>query len=149
MKKAVYSAPTKRAIELSLLQHNSTVQIAQRNHDIVSERLSKAMKSQNPAKSWSSKNFLTGSGYYIHNAEGYVAKLESLVVPSRPPPAERTAEDQPFVYIVPRGPDCVASTKVRSGSVLQFFLERAHKKMLMHHLIALEILKTQPSIEED
>ena len=100
---------------------------------------------------------------------------ESLEVTSRPLPAERTGEDQPFVY-VPRNsddasirvdilsgsisltasqlvkqealswknaaaasnvlsmalsrharrvPDCVASTKVRFGNLLQFFLERS------------------------
>ena len=36
--------------------------------------------------------------------EGYVPKPESLIVPSRSPPAERTAEDQPLMY-VPGDPD--------------------------------------------
>ena len=44
------------------------------------------------------------SGYYTHNTEGYVPKPESLIILSRPPPAERSAEDQPF-FNVPRNPD--------------------------------------------
>ena len=44
------------------------------------------------------------SGYYTHNTEGYVPRPESLVIPSRPPPAERSAEKKPFFH-VPRNPD--------------------------------------------
>ena len=40
----------------------------------------------------------------LHNAEGYIPKPESLVVPSLPPAVARTAEDQPCVY-VPRNSD--------------------------------------------
>ena len=74
------------------------------NHDIVRGKLNKSLKPQNPAKPWSPKDFFGGSGYYTHNTQGYLAKPESLVVPSRPPPAERTAEDQPFFH-VPRNPE--------------------------------------------
>ena len=62
------------------------------------------MKDQHPAKPWSLREFFTGFGYYTHNTEGYVPRLESLIIPSRPPPAERSAEDQPFLH-VPRNPD--------------------------------------------
>ena len=44
------------------------------------------MKTLNPAKPWASRDHFTGSGYYTHNAEGYVPKPESLVVPSLPAP---------------------------------------------------------------
>ena len=44
------------------------------------------MKTLNPAKPWAPRDHFTGSGYYTHNAEGYVPKLESLVLPSLPPP---------------------------------------------------------------
>ena len=90
------------------------------NHDIVRGKLNKSLKPQNPAKPWSPKDFFGGSqrsGYYTHNTQGYLAKLESLVVPSRPPPAERTSEDQPFFH-VPRNPEdpCTYSLPVnRSG----------------------------------
>ena len=50
------------------------------------------------------KEFFTDSGYCTHNTEGYGPKPESLIIPSRPPPAERSAEDQPFFH-VPRNPD--------------------------------------------
>ena len=57
-----------------------------------------------------------GSGYYTHNTQGYLAKPDSLEVPSRPPPAERTAEDQPFFH-VPRNPeDPRTRVDISSGS---------------------------------
>ena len=62
------------------------------------------MKDQHPVKPWSLREFFTGFGYYTHNTEGYVPRLESLIIPSRPPPAERSAEDQPFLH-VPNNPD--------------------------------------------
>ena len=77
-------------------------------------RLSKYMKSQNLAKP---KDFFMSSGYLNHNTEGYVPEPGSLVVQSRPPPAERTAEDGPF-FLVPRNPDdpCV-QVDISPGSV--------------------------------
>ena len=62
------------------------------------------MTSLNPAKPWGTKDYFSGIGYYTHHLESYVLKAESLVIPSRPPPAERSAEDKPF-YLVPRRPD--------------------------------------------
>ena len=84
--------------------HSSTIPIADRNHSIVLGTLNKYMKEQHPAKPWGPREFFTGSGYYTHNTEGYVPRPESLVILSRPPPAERSAEDQPFFH-VPRNPD--------------------------------------------
>ena len=55
------------------------------------------MEDQHPAKPWGPREFFTGSGYYAHNTEGYVPRPESLIIPSRPP-AERSAEDQPFFF---------------------------------------------------
>ena len=75
------------------------------------------MKSFNPARPWGLRDHFTGPGYYTHNAEGYVPKPESLLEPSNPPPAERTAEDQPFVY-VPRDPDDpLVRMDISAGSV--------------------------------
>ena len=91
-----YNTPTKKSIEISLLWHSSTIPIADMNHDIVR---GKSLKPQNPAKPWSPKDFFGGSGYYTHNTQGYLAKPESLVVSSRPPPAERTVEGQPFFHV--------------------------------------------------
>ena len=76
---------------------------AERNHDIVLGKLNKSVKAQHQARPWGPKEFFAGLGYYTHNTEGYVPKPESLIIPSRPPPAERTAEDQPFFH-VPRNP---------------------------------------------
>ena len=74
------------------------------------------MKPQNPAKPWSPKDFFRGSGYYTLNTQGYLAKPDSLEVPSRPPPAELTAEDQPFFH-VPRNPeDPRTRVDISSGS---------------------------------
>ena len=74
------------------------------NNDIVRGKLNKSLKPLNPSKPWSPKEFFGASGYYVHNTQGYLAKPESLDFPSRAPPAERTAEDQPFFY-VPKHPE--------------------------------------------
>ena len=112
-----YNAPAKKSIEISLPWHSSTIPIADLNHDIVRGKLNKSLKPQNPSKPLSPKDFFGGSGYYVHNTQGYLAKPDSLVVPSRaPPPAERTAEDQPFFH-VPRNPeDPRTRVDISSGS---------------------------------
>ena len=116
MRLPAYNAPAKKSIEISLPWHSSTIPIADMNHDIVRVKLNKSLKPQNPAKPWSPKDFFGGSGYYTHNTQGYLAKPESLVMPSRPPPAERTAEDQPFFH-VPRNPENpLTRVDISSGS---------------------------------
>ena len=116
MRLPAYNAPAKKSIEISLPWHSSTIPIADMNHDIVRGKLNKSLKPQNPAKPWSPKDFFGGSGYYTHNTQGYLAKPESLVVPSRPPPAEHTPEDQPFFH-VPRNPeDLRTRVDISSGS---------------------------------
>ena len=116
MRLPAYNAPAKKSSEISLPWHSSTIPIADMNHDIVRGKLNKSLKPQNPAKPWSPKDFFGGSGYYTHNTQGYLAKPESFVIPSRPPPAERTAEDQPFFHI-PRNPeDPRTRVDISSGS---------------------------------
>ena len=80
------------------------IDIADLNNNIVRGKFNKSMKPLNPSKPWSPKDFFGASGYYVHNTQGYLAKPDSLVVPSKAPPAERTAEDQPFFH-VPRHPE--------------------------------------------
>ena len=104
MRLPAYNAPAKKSIEISLPCYSSVIPIADMNNNIVRGKLNKSLKPQNTAKPWSPKDFFGGSGYYTHNTRGYLAKPECLEVPSRPPPAECTAEDQPFFY-VPRNPD--------------------------------------------
>ena len=116
MRLPAYNAPAKKSIEISLPWHSTTIPIADMNHDIVSGKFNKSLKPQNPSKPWSPKDFFGGSGYYVHNTQGYLAKPDSLVVPSRPPPAERTVEDQPFFH-VPRNPeDPRTRVDISSGS---------------------------------
>ena len=74
------------------------------NFNIITGNLNKRMKSCHPARPWGPKYFFSGVGYHTHNLEGYVPKPESLVIPSRPPPAERAAGDQPF-FLVHKHPD--------------------------------------------
>ena len=104
MRLPAYNAPTKKSIEVSLPWHSTMANIADLNNDIVRGKLNKSLKPLNPSKPWSPKEFFRASGYYVHNTQGYLAKPESLVFPSRAPPAERTAEDQPFFH-VPRHPE--------------------------------------------
>ena len=69
MHRPIYNVSKKRAIDLALSWHILTIQIAQRNHDIVSGRLSKPMKTLNPAKPWSPRDHFMGSGYYTHKGQ--------------------------------------------------------------------------------
>ena len=98
MRLTVYNAPARKSIELSLPWHSSTIPIADRNHNIVLGRLNKYMKDQHPAKPWGPREYFTGSGYYTHNTEGYVPRPESLVIPSRPPPAERSVDHRTTIF---------------------------------------------------
>ena len=98
MQNPVYRAPTRAAINLSLPWHSSAVEMVDRNFNIVTG------KSLNLAKSRGPKDFFSGIGYNTHNLECSVPKPESLVIPLRSPPAERTVEDQPL-YLVLRHPD--------------------------------------------
>ena len=111
-----YNALAKKSIEISLPWHSSIIPIADMNHDIVRNKLIKSLKPQKPAKPWSPKDFFGGSGYYTHNSQGYLTKPESLVVPSRPPPAERTAEDQPFFHIPRNSEESRTRVDISSGS---------------------------------
>ena len=79
------NAPTKKSIEVSLPWHSTTADIANLNNDIVRGKLNKSLKSLNPSKPWSPKEFFGASGYYVHNTHGYLAKPESLDFPSRAP----------------------------------------------------------------
>ena len=88
MRLPAYNAPTKKSIEVSLPWHSTTADIADLNNDIVRGKLNKSLKPLNPSKPWSPKEFFGASGYYVHNTQGYLAKPESLVFPSRAPPAD-------------------------------------------------------------
>ena len=88
MKNPVYHGPTRAAIHLALPWYRLAVEIADRKFNIVMGKLSKCMKSLNPAKRWGPKDFFLGVGYHTHNLKGYVPKPESIVIPLRSPPAE-------------------------------------------------------------
>ena len=96
MRLPAYNAPTKKSIEISRPWHSTTIDIADLNNDIVRGKFNKSLKPLNPSKPWSPKEFFGASGYYVHNTQGYLAIWG--------PPAERTAEDQPFFH-VPRHPE--------------------------------------------
>ena len=97
IKRPTYHDPVRASINLALPWHSVAEEIADRNFDIVTGKLNKRMKSCNPARLWGPKDFLSGVGHYTHSLEGYVLKPESLVILSKPPPTEQTAEDQPFL----------------------------------------------------
>ena len=86
MRLPAYNAPAKRSIEISLPWHSTTFDIANLNNDIVRGKFNKSLKPLNPSKPWSPKEFFGASGYYVHNTQGYLAKPDSLTVPSRAPP---------------------------------------------------------------
>ena len=89
MRLLAYNAPAKKSIEISLPWHSSTIPIADLNHDIVRGKFNKSLKPQNP-------DFFGGSGYYVHNTQGYLAKPDSLVVPSGAPLLSARRRINPF-----------------------------------------------------
>ena len=99
MKRPLYHDPARSTINLALPWHSVAEEIADLNLKIVNGHINKRMKPCHPAKPWGPKEFFTGVGYPTHYLEGYVPYPESLVIPSKPPPMERTAEDQPFCLV--------------------------------------------------
>ena len=94
-------------IDLVLPWHSVASEIADLNFNIVTGQHNKRMKSCHPAKPWGSRDFFTGVGYHTHILKGFFPSPESLVIPSKPTPTERTPEDQPFclVHKHPDDPD--------------------------------------------
>ena len=86
MRLPAYNAPTKKSIEISLPWHSTTIDIADLNNNIVRGKFNKSMKPLDPSRPWSPKDFFGASCYYVHNTQGYLAKPDSLVIPSRAPP---------------------------------------------------------------
>ena len=75
MKRPVYHDPTRATINLALPWHSSVEEIADCNLDILTGKLSKRMKSLNPARPWGPKDFFSAVGYHTHNLVGYVLNL--------------------------------------------------------------------------
>ena len=80
MVKPIFHALARVSIILTLSWHSSSVEVADRNFDIMTGKLSKNMRSLNPAKPWDPKDFYSGIGYYTRNLGSYVLKPESLVL---------------------------------------------------------------------
>ena len=74
------------------------------------------MKPCHLSKPWGAKDFFTGVGYPTHNLEGYVPYPEYLILPSKPPPTECTAEDQPFCLVHKHPDDPRERVDITSGS---------------------------------
>ena len=99
MKQPFYHGLARATISLTLPWHSVAEEVADLNLKMVSGQLNKRMTSCHPAKPWDSRDFFTGIGYQTHNLEGCVPCPEPLVIPSKPPPMERTAEVQPFCLV--------------------------------------------------
>ena len=99
-----YRAPNRAPINLTLPWHSSSVQIADCKISTLLWASSISQRNLNPAKPWSTKDFFSSTGYYTHPFESYIPKPESEIIPSRSPPPEQSAKDQPF-YVTPRNPD--------------------------------------------
>ena len=99
MRLPAYNAPTKKSIEIFLPWYSTTIDIADLNNDIVRGKFNKSLKPLNPSKPWSSKEFFGASGYYVHNTQGYLAKPDSLVVPSRAPLLTWRRTNPFFMYL--------------------------------------------------
>ena len=116
MKRPLYHDPARYTINLSLPWHSVAEEIADLNLEIVNGHIKKCMKPCHPVKPWGPKEFFTGVGYLAHNLEGCVPYPESLVIPSKPPPTERTTEDQPFCLVHMHSDDPREWVDITSGS---------------------------------
>ena len=107
--------PSRSTINLALPWHSVAEEIADLNFKIVIGHIDKHIKPCHPAKPWGSRDFFMGAGYPTYNLEGFIPYSESLVIPSKPPRMERTAEDQPFC-LVHKHPDDPSEGLINSGS---------------------------------
>ena len=96
MNRPAYHDLARASINLALSWHSVAEEKTDLNFNIVTGKLNKRMKSCTPPRPWGPEDFYSGVGYHIHNLECYTPKPESLVIPSKPPPAEQKVEDQPF-----------------------------------------------------
>ena len=67
-------------INLAIPCHSSAIDVADRNYNIVTGKLSKSLKKLNPAKPLGVKDFVSRTGYYTHPLESYVPMPESEVL---------------------------------------------------------------------
>ena len=103
---------------MALPWHSIAEEIVDLNLKIITGHINKRMKSCHRAKPWGARDFFTGIGYPTHtyNLEGYVPSPESLVLPSKSPPTERTEEDQLFCLVHKRPDDPRERVDITSGS---------------------------------
>ena len=116
MQRPLYHNPGKATNNLTLLWHNVANEKADLDLKIVNGHINKCMKLSRPAKPWGYHDFFTGSGYPTHNLEGLDPYPESLALPTKPPPTEPTAEDQPFCKVHKHPDDPRERINVTSGS---------------------------------
>ena len=114
MKRPFYHDPARATINLALPWPNVAEKIADLNFKIVNGH--NGMKSCHPAKPLGSRDFFTSVGYHTQYLEGYVPSPESLVIPSKLPPTEQTAEDQQFCLVHKHPDDPRERVNISSGS---------------------------------
>ena len=116
MQRHLYHDPSRATSNLTLLWHCVAGEIADLDLKIVNGHINKRMKLSRPAKPWGFNDFFMGSGYPMHHLEGLVPYPESLTLPSKTSPTERTAEDQPFCQVHKHPDDHRERIDVTSGS---------------------------------
>ena len=116
MQRPLYHNPGKATVNLTLPLHNVANEKADLDLKIVNGHINKCMKPSRPVKPWGYHDFFTGSGYLTHNLEGLVPYPESLALPTKPPPTERTAEDQPCCKVHKHPDDPRERIDLTSGS---------------------------------
>ena len=102
------------------------------------------------------EEFFMGIGYHTRNLEGYVQSPVSLVIPSKPPPTERTAEDQPFCLVHKHPDDPREWIDITSGSFSCFPCFPEHEALAQKTAVAFrnalsiaEYVYNQPEISEE
>ena len=157
MKRPLYHDPARSNSNLALPWHSVAEEIAEINLRIVTGQLNKRIKSCHPAKSWGPREFFTGIGYHTHNLEGYIPSPESLVIPSKPAPTERTGEDQPFCLVHKHPDDPREQIDITSGSfTLHASQLKEHEALARKTAVAFsnalsiaEYVYSQPEISEE
>ena len=100
MKHPYYHDPARATINLALPWHSVADEIADLNLKIVNGHINKYVKLWHTPKPWGAQDFFMGIGYPTHNLIGGLLPYpESLILPFKPPPTERTVEDQPFCLV--------------------------------------------------
>ena len=92
--------------------------IASSNQDIILGKFSKNCKPLETPKPWHSKDLIMEPGHLMFSLELYFLKPELTEIPSRPPLAEKSVEDQAFHLAQKNITDPIAQVHIVQADIL-------------------------------